>query len=321
MRARSRILLAIFMAFGLAMTKNAGTASKNDSSPRTAGASTRPAVDSAASGHARISSTRAGDIALKKVQGGKIHRIKALQHNGHALYKVSVRTTDRHLRGVDVDAASGRVMQVEDEGVLLGIWSFDQDIPGRLPEKWMVRQNHPTRAMAVWSVGVAPDAPTPPQVLNVHTENENATFNLALIEGTSYRNVDLRVQIRANSGQFDQGGGLIWRAKDQNNYYVCRINPLESNYRVYKVEDGTRTQLRTAEVKTSRGRWYGLRAVMIEDEISCYWDDQKILEVKDDTFTDAGMIGLWTKADASCSFDDVILLEAGVRGPPSAPAD
>jgi len=28
-------------------------------------------------------------------------------------------------------------------------------------------------------------------------------------------------------------------------------------------------------------------------------------EVKDETFQDAGMIGLWTKADACSSFDDL----------------
>ena len=33
----------------------------------------------------------------------------------------------------------------------------------------------------------------------------------------------------------DQGGGPVWRYQDANNYYIARMNPLEDNYRVYKV--------------------------------------------------------------------------------------
>jgi len=190
-------------------------------------------------------------------------------------------------------------------------WNFDQVPAGGLPDRWLARQNGPTTPPAAWKITRDADAPSPPNVLSVETQNENRIFNLALVEGTSFQNLDLRVKIRANTGKLDQGGGLVWRAKDEHNYYVCRINPLEANYRVYKVVDGQRKQLGSANVPTETGQWYTVRAVMVGDHIQCYLDGRKLLDVRDETFPRAGMIGLWTKADASSSFDNLL-----VRQPP-----
>jgi hypothetical protein len=99
---------------------------------------------------------------------------------------------------------------------------------------------------------------------------------------------------------------LVWRGKDANNYYVARYNPLEDNYRVYKVEKGYRIQLQNADIKHSDG-WHVLRVTMDGDHIQCYYDGQKYLDVKDSTFLDEGQIGLWTKADAQSHFDDLTI--------------
>src|SRR5262245_33795426 len=196
------------------------------------------------------------------------------------------------------------------------VWDFDKDATGKLPEGWSIRETHSSKAKGIWEVIADPTAPSKPNVLSlVKTENTGGTFNLAIAEKTSYKDLDLSVKMKANTGKEDQGGGLIWRAKDEDNYYICRNNPLESNFRVYKVVNGKRTQLDSADVKTEAGKWHTLRAVMVGDRIACYLDGKKLLEAKDDTFKDAGMIGFWTKADAASSFDDLT-----VR-PPSAKAE
>lgn len=43
---------------------------------------------------------------------------------------------------------------------------------------------------------------------------------------------------------------------------------------------------------------------MTGNHIQCLLDGRKYLDVKDDTFSDAGRVGLWTKADAQTQFDD-----------------
>ena len=44
---------------------------------------------------------------------------------------------------------------------------------------------------------------------------------------------------------------------------------------------------------------------MVGDQITCYLDGKKMLEAKDDTFKDAGKVGVWTKADSYTLFDDL----------------
>jgi hypothetical protein len=145
-------------------------------------------------------------------------------------------------------------------------------------------------------------------VLFQKAKNEDATFNVALIQGTSYKDIDLSVKLRAVAGEVDRGGGVVWRAKDAKNYYIARYNPLEDNFRVYKVEGGKRTQFQSAKVPGDE-KWHTLRVTMVGAKITCFLDDQKHLEAEDSTFPDAGMIGLWSKADAQSYFDELTVSE------------
>jgi hypothetical protein len=111
--------------------------------------------------------------------------------------------------------------------------------------------------------------------------------------------------MRAVEGETDRGGGLVWRAKDKKNYYICRYNPLRgASYRVYKVVDGKRTQFQ-ALILPEDLEWHTLRVTMKGSRIICYLDGKKSLEVDDSTFPDAGRIGLWSKSDARSYFDEL----------------
>lgn len=185
-------------------------------------------------------------------------------------------------------------------------WHFDGDFPDRVPPGWSVRQTNPTESLATWAVVADKSAPSRPNVMALtETRNYDARFNLAIAEDSSFQDLDLTVRVKAVTGEEDQGGGPIWRCKDEDNYYIARFNPLESNYRVYKVVNGRRRQLDSAIVESQAGRWYTLRVTMLGDQITCYLDGKKMLEATDGTFGGPGMVGLWTKADAVTSFDDL----------------
>ena len=83
-------------------------------------------------------------------------------------------------------------------------------------------------------------------------EGPKRLFNLCVAKKTSFRDLDLSVAFKAVAGKIDRGGGLVWRYIDAKNYYVARMNPLENNYRVYKVVAGKRTQLATADTENRR---------------------------------------------------------------------
>ncbi len=179
------------------------------------------------------------------------------------------------------------------------IWNFDADTKGSIPEGL-------TANVGEWKVVRDPTAPSKPNVLAQLAKNSGSAFNVCLVNGANYKDLDASVKMKAITGKEDQGGGLVWRAKDVKNYYVARYNPLEENYRVYKVEKGRRSQLQSADVKHSEG-WHTLRVTMEADHIEGYYDGKKYLDVKDPTFQEAGRIGLWTKADAQSYFDDLIV--------------
>ncbi len=144
-------------------------------------------------------------------------------------------------------------------------------------------------------------------------DNPSYHFNEIVFDGLRVKNVELKVKIKGVTGKEDQGGGFVWRFTDKDNYYVVRENPLEDNVVLYKVEKGKRTDLplvgkgRTYGMKTKplgKG-WNVLKLTVKDDLFTVYLNDKELFQVKDETFTGAGKIGLWTKADAVSYFDDL----------------
>jgi hypothetical protein len=190
-------------------------------------------------------------------------------------------------------------------------WDFEGDRPGSIPVGWRVDETNPTTALAAWRVTGDDMAPSGAQVLAlVSSANYDGTYNLAIAEGSSFEDLDLTVRAKAVAGVEDQGGGPIWRCRDANNYYICRFNPLEGNFRVYVVRDGRRRQLDSATMTLAAGRWYEIGIRMVGSRITCSLDGVEMLHATNDTFPGPGMVGLWTKADAVTSFDDLAVRPA-----------
>ena len=182
-------------------------------------------------------------------------------------------------------------------------WTFEDAKIGKLPEGWSSAKTGKGEG-SVWKVQGDESARAGANVLTqTSSEGPNPLFNLCVADKTSYKNVDLTVSFKALTGNIDQGGGPVWRYKDENNYYIARMNPLEDNFRVYKVVDGRRRQLDSSDMKASAGKWHTIRVVQKGNHMQCYLNGKLHLDVKDETFADAGKIGLWTKADAVTSFD------------------
>jgi hypothetical protein len=182
---------------------------------------------------------------------------------------------------------------------------FNKSDVGKVPAGWKAEKTGKGEG-SVWKVVADDTAPSKTGCALAQTaESPNALFNLCVAEDTNYRDVDISVAFKALKGKNDQGGGVVWRYQDANNYYIARMNPLEDNYRVYKVVAGKRTQLETKEgLKVPASEWHTLRVKMDGDHIECFLDGQKQLDAKDGTFTKAGKVGLWSKSDAQTEFDD-----------------
>jgi Domain of Unknown Function (DUF1080) len=188
-------------------------------------------------------------------------------------------------------------------------WTFVKSDLGKLPADWKAAKTGMGEG-SVWKVAADETAPGKSgHVLMQTAESPSGLFNLCLATGSEFADGELSVHIKAVSGKTDQGGGLVWRVKDANNYYICRFNPLEDNLRVYKVVEGKRTQLATKEeVTVPAGKWFTVSIRHVGNKIECQLNGKKHLEATDDTFLKPGQVGLWSKADAVSAFDQLKLV-------------
>jgi hypothetical protein len=190
---------------------------------------------------------------------------------------------------------------------------FDEEKTGGLPPGWTMAVTH-QGARPRWEIVSDESAPSKPNVLGqLSSEPARAQFPLALFERTSLENGEIEVKFKPISGEVDRAAGVVWRYRDENNYYIVRANALEDNVVLYKVEEGKRTSLAhkgTAagtygvDREVPAGSWSALKVVVEGPRFTVFFEEEKLFEVEDGTFTGAGRVGLWTKADSVTYFDD-----------------
>ncbi len=185
------------------------------------------------------------------------------------------------------------------------VYNFDSDTSGQLPANFHSAKTG-GGTQEKWVVTGDPTAPSKRNVVaQTSTDQTDYRFPLLISDEGSFQDLDLSVKFKAVSGSIDRAGGLVFRLKDPNNYYIVRANALENNYRLYHVVNGRRSQFAGANLKVTSGEWHELRVEAVGNKIACYYDGNKKIEATDDTFKDAGKIGLWTKADSVTYFDDL----------------
>ena len=147
-------------------------------------------------------------------------------------------------------------------------------------------------------------------------DSTRSRFPVAVLSDVSVADLDLSVRFKPVSGRVDQAAGLVWRYRDQDNYYIVRANALEDNVVLYKVENGKRIDLplkgegRTYGKKADvpAGQWSTLRVIATGALFEVHSNGIKLYEVEDRTFTQAGKVGVWTKADSVTQFDDLTVV-------------
>jgi hypothetical protein len=195
---------------------------------------------------------------------------------------------------------------VEDRGLAKRVGFAAEDV-NKVPQGWKAAQTG-KGAGSVWKVVADVSAPSKTgHILAQTAASPKSMFNLCVREQGAYQDFEVTVPFKAIAGKEDQGGGIVWRYQDENNYYVARANPLEDNFRLYKVVNGKRIQLATADVEVPSMKWNLLRIRHVGDKIECSLNSKKLLEAKDNTIAAAGRIGLWTKADAQTQFDALMV--------------
>jgi hypothetical protein len=186
-------------------------------------------------------------------------------------------------------------------------WSFDTDAPDKPPEGWTFARTG-GGPPGQWVVKADPDARSGKHVLaQLDADATDNRFPLAVADAPLAKDLRLSVKCKSISGKVDQACGLVFRYQDENNYYITRANPLEDNVRLYHVKDGNRQQLASWKGPVKAGVWHELAIEAKGERLQVLWNGKKILEAKDRTFSKAGKVGLWTKADSVTYFDDLTI--------------
>jgi hypothetical protein len=186
--------------------------------------------------------------------------------------------------------------------------SFESARTGVTPEGWtatLTGSGNPK-----WTVE---NDETAPSKLKVVKQSGRATYPLLLKNDTSIKDGFIEVKFKAIAGSEDRAAGVVWRARDAKNYYVARANALEDNFVLYKTVNGVRSALDIVGRKGGYGVsvpvpaniWHSLRIDFKGARFTASFNGKQLFEVEDSTFTDAGMVGLWTKADSVTVFDEM----------------
>ena len=178
-------------------------------------------------------------------------------------------------------------------------FSFDQDAPGALPAGW--RAGVTGRGSPLWAVAANAGAPSKPNVLK---QSGSGAFPWCVKTDTSFADGAVEVKFKAVSGREDQAGGVVWRFKDSDNYYVARANALEDNVSLYYTQNGRRITLKYIDAPVPRDTWHTLRVEFSAKRIRVIFNGKPTIEMDDDHIAGAGAIGVWTKADSVTLFDD-----------------
>ena len=177
--------------------------------------------------------------------------------------------------------------------------SFDDAKTGALPAAWIGTKTG--KGDPKWTVEKDDTAPSKPNVLK---QSGEATYPLALKNDASLKDGFVEVKFKPVSGQEDQAGGVVWRAKDAENYYIARANALEGNVRIYHFVNGKRTQFKGANLPVAANQWHTLRVNFKGNRFTVLFNGKELFAAEDSTFKEAGKVGLWTKADSVTLFDD-----------------
>lgn len=207
----------------------------------------------------------------------------------------------------------GWIMSFALWGTVVQTINFDSAKPGTVPSGWTAVTPDAGTAPK-WEVLKDPSAPSPPYVFApVSNEGAGSRYRLAILDKSDVKDGDLSVKIKPVSGREERAGGLVWRYRDPDNYYLVRANALENTIVLYKVANGKIAPLASKGASPAtfgvkhpvpENQWSVLKVQFRGSLFSVYFNHRRVFEVQDSTFANAGQVGLWTKADSITYFDD-----------------
>src|SRR5438552_15045739 len=153
---------------------------------------------------------------------------------------------------------------------------FDADTAGALPSGWIAGVTG--RGSHRWTIEADASAPSKPNVLK---QSARGDFPWCVVRDARLADGFVEVKFKPLSGKEDQAGGLVWRWKDGDTYYVARANALENNVSLYHTEGGSRKTITyvSTDSPISPNEWHTLRIDFLGKHIVVTFDAKKYIEL------------------------------------------
>ena len=173
---------------------------------------------------------------------------------------------------------------------------FSADAVGQPPAGWHCGMTG--RGAPRWTV----EADSGAAAGKVLRQSGSATFAWCVRSDASLADGWVETKFKPLSGKEDQAGGVVWRWKDGDDYYVARANALENNVSLYYTARGIRRTLKYVDAPVAAGQWHTLRVEFAGSRIAVSLDGKRCIDFSDDHITGTGSVGVWTKADSVTAF-------------------
>ena len=191
------------------------------------------------------------------------------------------------------------VLLVPAAAALADVEHFDAVTTGALPDDWTCGVTG--KGSPIWKVETDPSAPSKPNVLK---QSGTGTFPWCVKKSAQITDGFVEAKFKPLAGHEDQAGGLIWRFKDANNYYIARANALENNVSLYHTQNGRRITIKHVNAPVAGNQWHTLRVEFAGKAIKVMLDSKQYITVENDQIAGGGAVGVWTKTDSVTAFDD-----------------
>ncbi len=188
-------------------------------------------------------------------------------------------------------------------------WAFDKDAPGNPPSGFAVGKANGTAGR--WEVRAEPQSSSPPHVLaRIPADSPGTGPQVIFIESAEAANLDITVRVKAVAAGDGQGGGIVFRAADDRNYYVVWFSPQEKTVRLDRVVNGEAKPLQDLGIEnTDIGKWHMLRLNVVGPVFEAFFNNRQALSARDEAWEFGryakGRVGLWAQGPAATYFDNV----------------
>ena len=183
-------------------------------------------------------------------------------------------------------------------------WTFEDAKVGKAPKGWIAGETGSKKGTAPrWEVRQDEGRNV---LAQLESGGERGDFPVCLKQGSSLKDGAVSVRFKSISGRVDQAGGVVFRAKDKDNFYIARANALENNVSIYVTHKGQRKTIKYWEdIDVALNKWHELKVETNGFTFKVSLNGKLVGTIEDGQriFPDAGMVGVWTKADSVTYFD------------------